>query len=194
MAARTQTSFYHKIQNVYGFTDQEIRRMQYTLSVIGYEGSKLIVFGLLFGILGLFMEYLVTLAVLLPIRIFAGGLHFNHYSSCFLFTAFFLVCPLALRHIMPPDGIQIALLAACMLTTLAIGPIPSIKRPPFSYRRYTQFRLIAGGVIAIYLFIFAVIREFPGKNICFWVILLQTIQLICAKLVRKGDTIYEKAQ
>lgn len=189
----SQTDIYRTIQNTYHFTDLEMKRLNYTLTVFFYEISKFIILAIVFSAAGLFQEYLVSILVLMPIRIFSGGIHFNHYTSCFLFTSAFFTAPILLQSVSVTEPVRLGILVLCLLTTFLIGPVTSQKRPPITYKRYTMFRLISSGLLLIYIFLLEVFRVLPYENICFWVIILQTIQLICARAARKGD-IHEKNQ
>lgn len=186
-----QSALYQKIQTTYDFTDFEMQKMNFTISVIKYELSKFLILGIIFALVGLFREYVVLMLTLIPIRTFSGGIHFNHYSSCFLFTAIFSSLPVLLSNIVLPHTIHVIILAVSVSIIYLTGPVTSPKRPPLQYGRYQTFRLISTGMVLIWFFVFAFARVFPYRNLCFWVISLQTIQLICAKLARKGE-IYEK--
>lgn len=188
-----QSALYQKIQTTYDFTDFEMQKMNFTISVFKCEGSKLIILGIVFAALGLFREYAILMLTLVPVRMFSGGIHFDHYYSCFMFTTLFSILPILLVGIILPQSVQIAVMAASIGITYLIGPVTSKKRPPIQYGRYRAFRLISTGVVLIWFFVFAFAGAFPYRNLCFWVIALQTIQLICAKIARKGDLIYEKA-
>lgn len=188
-----QIDIYKRIQNTYHFTDLEMRRLDFTLTMFFYEISKFIILAILFSAVGLFQEYAMSILVLMPIRIFSGGIHFNHYISCFLFTSVFFTVPILLRSVSPDEPVRLSLMAICLLATFLIGPVTSPKRPPITYKRYSSFRLISTGLLLIYLFLSEVFRVLPYENICFWVVILQTIQLICARVARKGD-IHEKIQ
>lgn len=187
-----QLERYKKIQEMYHFTDSEIQQLHYGVSILWYECSKFILLGIILGLLGRFQEYMITILVLLPLRIFSGGIHFNHYLSCFLFTGVFIACPIYLQNMvsMPESG-QLLLLLVCLITTAIVGPVASKKRPPLSRERYRLFRRITCGLLLLYIILFGIVRTFPGENICLLVIVLQTIQLLCAKMVRKGE-LHEK--
>lgn len=187
-----QSTLYHKIQTTYEFTDFEMQKINFMISVIKCELSKVIILGAAFAIFGFFTEYMVLMLTLIPIRMFSGGIHFNHYSSCFLFTSLFSVLPVLLTGIVLPHQTQLVILGLCVAIIYLIGPVTSTKRPPIRYERYRAFRLIATSVSLVWFFVFAFAGAFPYQNLCFWVIALQTIQLICAKIARKGDKIYEK--
>ncbi len=184
----SQLERYRELQITYGFTDAEIRYLQYGRSILICEGTKFILLGIILGLLGHFQEYVIVMITLLPLRIFSGGIHFNHYFSCLLFTACFIVCPILLQSaISIPDTAQLPLLFLCLIATAFAGPVPSKKRPPLSHRRYCSFRRITCGLLLIYIILFGFVRSFPGESLCLWVILLQTIQLLCAKGARKGE-------
>lgn len=187
----TQSGLYRKVQTDFAFTDLEMQQMKYTLSVLNYELSKFILLGVAASVFGLFAEYAVAMLVLLPIRIFSGGIHFNHYSSCLLFTGLFFTVPILLRDVAVPYSVCLVTLLVCLFITYLAGPVTSEKRPPIKYARYCRFRLISTGLMLMWLLIFAIVRVFPYQNICFWMIALQSIQLLCAKFARKGE-IYEK--
>ena len=188
-----QSALYQKIQTTYDFTDFEMQKMNFTISVFKCEGSKLIILGIVFAVLGLFREYAILMLTLVPVRMFSGGIHFDHYYSCFLFTTLFSFLPILLTGITLPHSVQVVVMAASIGITYLVGPVTSKKRPPIPYKRYWVFRLFSTGVVLFWFFVFAFAGAFPYRNLCFWVIALQTIQLICAKIARKGELIYEKA-
>lgn len=53
-------------------------------------------------------------------------------------------------------------------------------------------RITSSVILLIYTVAYLVMENVPHRNIIFWSIILQIIQLFCAKLARKGE-IYEKA-
>ncbi len=189
----TQSGLYRRIQTDYDFSDLEMQQMKYTLSVLNYELTKFILLGIVASIFGLFAEYAAAMLVLLPIRIFSGGIHFNHYSSCLLFTGLFFAVPILLRDVAVPYGVQLFALLVCLFITYLTGPVTAEKRRPITYEKYCRFRLISSGLVLMWFLIFAIVKVFPYQNICFWMITLQSIQLLCAKFARKGE-IYEKVK
>ena len=158
----TQSALYRKIQSTYHFTDFEMQRMKYTISVFHCEFSKLLILGIAFYIFGYFPEYIVLMLTLI-------------------------------NSIVLPYVGQLVILALSAGVTYLAGPVTSTKRPPMKYKKYREAQLVSTAIVVIWFFIFAFVRVFPYENLCFWVITLQTIQLICAKIARKGD-IYEKAE
>lgn len=188
-----QSALYQKIQTTYDFTDYEMQKINYTLSVFKCEFSKILILGAAFALFGIFPEFMVLLVMLVPVRRYSGGIHFRHYSSCFIFTALFFILPVLLGSVVLPFPLQPAILGISIAVTYITGPVTAPNRPPLEYKMYRKFRLISTGLVLAWSMIIAFAGAFPFRNICFWMIALQTIQLICAKFARKGD-IYEKAE
>lgn len=186
-----QSALYKKIQSTYEFTDYEMKRLDYTLSVFKCEGSKLFILAAAFAVWGHFPEYIIVILTLLPVRRYSGGIHFNHYGSCFLFTALFFVLPVLLDGVVLSYPVQLAVLLFNVTATYLVGPVTSRKRPPLEYKKYRKFRYMSTTFVFAWFILFAFVRVFPYGNLCFWVLTLQTIQLICARIARKGE-IYEK--
>lgn len=181
-----------KIQTSYQFTNNEMARMDYTLKVFFYETSKLLFFILFYLFVGKFPEYVACLIALLPLRWLSGGLHMKHYWSCFLFSFFlFSFIIFVLDGCVLPQNVQIFLLILCNLLLYWIGPVTSEKRKTMTRRRYLGMRYLSSGILLLYTILYFVLENVPHRTIVFWSIILQIIQLFCAKLVRKGE-IYEK--
>ncbi len=182
----------NKIQNSYQFSNREMAQMDYTLKVVFYEVSKLAFFILFFLCIGKFSEYIVCFISLLPLRWLSGGLHLQHFWSCFLFSLFFFcLIILGLSHFEIPPQLQIILLILCNFCLYAIGPVTSPKRKIMPKKQYHLMRILSSFILLIYTILYFVLENVPHRNIIFWSIILQIIQLFCARLVRKGD-IYEK--
>ena len=181
-----------RIQDSYQFTDKEMARMDYTLKVFSYELSKLLFFFLFFLFTGKFTEFLVCLIALLPLRWIAGGLHLKHNWSCFLFSfLFFSLIIFGLNGCVLPKLTQIILLVLSNCFLYIIGPVTSEKRNVMTQKRYHCMRYLSTGILLIYTILYFVLENVPHRSIVFWSIILQILQLICARLVRKGE-IYEK--
>ena len=181
-----------KIQESYQFTDKEMACMDYTFKVFFYEASKFLLYFWFFFYIGKFSEFVVCLIALLPLRWISGGLHLKHYWSCFLFSfLFFSVIILALDGCVLPQAVEIILLILCNVFLYLIGPVTSEKRKTMTQKRYQCIRYMSSGILLIYTILYFVLENVPHRSIVFWSIILQIIQLFCARLVRKGE-IYEK--
>lgn len=190
MSAYTKTL--DKIQTTYHFTDTEISRMDYTIRVFFYEASKIFVFIAIFTLLGKLEEYVICLVALLPFRWISGGLHFKNYWSCFLFSfLFFTIITNLLIQVNVPENFQFLIFLICNVAMYRIGPVTSKYKTPMTMQRYNFLRKLASVILILYTIFTLSLENVPHRNIIFWSVVLQVIQLFCAKLVRKGD-IYEK--
>lgn len=182
-----------KIQVSCQFTDTEIAHMDYTLRVLFYEFSKLLFFSLFFLFLGKFEEYAACLLALLPLRWLSGGLHLKNFWTCFLFSfCFFNLIILGLADCSLPIYLEMTLLILCNFCLYGIGPVTSAKRTVMSKRQYNYMRILSSSILLLYTVLYFVLENVPHRSILFWSIILQILQLFCARLARKGD-IYEKA-
>ncbi len=181
-----------KIQSTYQFSDGEISRMDYTIRVFFYEASKILIFIGFFSFFNKLDEYVVCLLSLLPFRWLSGGLHLKNYWSCLLFSfLFFAAITNLLIYVNLAKNFQFLILLVCNIAMYWIGPVTSNKRRPTTRQRYNFMRRLSSVLLLTYTILYFTLENIPHRNIVFWSIVLQVIQLFCAKLVRKGD-IYEK--
>ena len=181
-----------QIQSSYQFTDLEMAKMDYTLKVFAYELSKLVFFFVFFAVIGKFSEFAVCLVALLPFRWISGGIHLKHYWSCFFFRFFFFCVFLFMGEMFTlPLYAQISLFVLSNLLLFFIGPVPSAKRKVMTKKQYTNKRFLSSLILLVYTILYFALQNVPHRSVVFWSIILQIIQLICAKLTRKGE-IYEK--
>ena len=187
--------FLDRIQVSYHFTDLEMKRLKYTLKAVSSELVKTLLLALLFYQLGYFKEFFVGIIFLVTIRCNCGGLHMEHFTTCLLFTLVFM----SLAVIILPTYVSISYvlkifaLVVCIAVTFIIGPIASKKRPPAPPEMLRRFRNITIGLLVMDSIIILLLKTNPYADICFWIIVLQTIQLVGAKLAQKGEN-NEKVQ
>ena len=86
---------------------------------------------------------------------------------------------------------QISLFVLSNLLLFFIGPVPSAKRKVMTKKQYTNKRFLSSLILLVYTILYFALQNVPHRSVVFWSIILQIIQLICAKLTRKGE-IYEK--
>lgn len=183
---------WNTIQAVYGYTDLEIRRIQYTLKVIFSELSKIILLFFVFLFLHKAREYIIAVFVLCSLRRFSGGAHMSHHWSCLLCT--FLVIYLSIYpadYVILPEIFPPAAVLLCCLVTYLIGPIPSRQRPPYSYTDWKNFRIKSVIVLLFYFLTTILFPLYPYLDIVVWTIMIQTLQLVITKIIQKGEC-YEK--
>ena len=124
---------------------------------------------------------------LTSLRNFFGGLHCKRYASCFSFTFAFSSAGIVLSHLIVLNNkFQISLLAVIILISATTKPVTSASRPPLSAKLETIYRCCGMTILFIYFALFLTTQTFPYRNLCFWVIVLQTMQLTAASL-KKGE-------
>lgn len=163
-------------------TVREQKLFVYYLKCILYDVSKLILFLIIFHLLHLLPEFLLTFIVQFPLRTISGGLHFRHYWSCFAFSLVYLFLIIALSSkILIPFEIGIVLLLLCVIIIYQIGQVRSPSRPSLSDAELLHRKraaLIAAGCEAV---IAVLIYQTAFAPIIYWSIILHTLQLIIGK-------------
>lgn len=169
------------------FTPYELKLLRYFYLCIAYEGSKFIIMLFFFWTLQLQNEFLTEIFVLLTLRNFYGGIHFKHYLSCFAFTFSFIATGLLLAHyFFLNNAAQIVILLLSLIISCIIKPVTSSNRPPLSEKQEAIYHICGISILLLHIAFFISCKTFPYRNICFWVIVLHTLQLIVAKTFTKG--------
>lgn len=174
-------------------TQHEIALLKYTFLCFLTDGSKFLIMYLLFHLLSLSTDYLISLGVLLSIRNFTGGIHLKHYSSCLLFTFSFVSSVIFLSHsIAVNENIQIMTLLMMIPIVFIVGPVTCSKRPKLSEQQSLIYKSIACCILGIYTSVFICTKTIPYQNLMYWGIVFQIIQLVVAKLIKERRTYNEK--
>ena len=176
------------LRNKYHLSNYQIAQIAFLFKTIISELSKILIMGILFHEKLSF--YLFALFIMIIVRSAMGGLHFYTYISCLATSMLYLgLCLYILPGITLVKYLQLALLLACIIICNKIGPITSKYRPD-SCRQYFE-RCIK--FITIFILIYALILYIMPENqylsIGFWVIILHSLQLIAAKIRKKGEHI-----
>lgn len=187
--------FMEQIQTSYQFTDLEMKRLQYTLKAISSELIKTLLLSVLFFKLGYLPEFVIGVLVLITIRCNSGGLHMEHFISCLLFTLAFMISSVVIlpAYVPVPYTAKPLILGICILITYLAAPVQSKKRPPAAPEVRRRYRNRAAVLLFIYSIAVILLKTTPIADICFWIIVLQTLQLLCAFAAQKGGN-NEKAQ
>lgn len=168
----------------------EKAKLNYLISCIIYEGSKLFVFSLFFGYFHQLDSFVYSLMTLLPLRIISGGLHFKHYISCLVFSFLYLyLVNVTLMPLKLPLGISIILLYICAVTNYKFGPITSSSRPKLKPEEIRKGKLYIFIATCYELMLTVLFYDTPISVVGFWTIILHTLQLIIANYRKKrGET------
>lgn len=124
--------------------EETIQKMEYTIKAIFNELSKLIIFIILFSLLGKQISFLLCYLAFVSLRIFAGGLHCKTYWGCFTFS---LISFLMFIYI--PDLIdinirimQIIAYISCLFPAVFSPVLPSFRNIKSS-RKKTILKITA---------------------------------------------------
>lgn len=184
------------IQLEYGFTDFQMGQLRYTLECIFYEVSKFLLMGAYFAFIHKFTIYVFAIGVLLLLRTCTGGLHFKHYTTCFLFTFFFMFCGINLLPLIPiSKSYMLILLLFCLIANNYCAPVVSSYRPTPNGVKIRKSKIQACTIITIYTLLIYVCPSNLFCTVGFWITMLQSTQLIVAKIIKectKGGISNEK--
>lgn len=186
-------SFALKIQKMYGYTDYEMAVIKYSITALISELSKIIILSVFFLYIGKFDLFIASCVLLIFLRINSGGYHCKHYITCLLLTTIISAAAIILLPLIyiPNCSIILLTLTICLFTNYFIGPVPSPFRPEPSNSLIKTCKNNS----FITIFIFIIIVSIFNSNIVirpylvvgFWTIILHTLQLVIAKILRKGD-------
>ena len=184
MQANSKT--YTMLSEEFHFTDYQIKVIRYRLLSFLSESSKTLLMGFLFYQLGHLSEFLFAVQVLLFLRTCTGGIHLKHYVTCLFATTagfYFAVCALPLIPVTKP--VQLIMLFLCFAGNAYAAPVVSCYRPEPDGISIHKSKVQATVVICIYAALLYVIPEHPLITVGFWIIILQSTQLVAAKLIKQ---------
>lgn len=178
------------LKEQYEFSDYQIAQLEYLAKTLVSEFSKLLIMGIIFSnVLGI---YIFAVSVMLLLRTATGGLHCKKYLSCFLVSFSYMFLSLIVLPCIPVNKVfQLIFLFICMLGNYYIGPVTSTVHAPLRDQLVKRVKLQAFLIIFFYLTITYIIPESPYTIAGFWVIILHTLQLVAARITKKGDP-YER--
>lgn len=167
-------------------SNYEIAQIEFLLKTISSELSKMIIMGILFH--KHMVLYLFALCIMIYLRSTTGGLHFYTYIGCLTTSILYIgLATILLRNIVLPVYLQLTILFICILTCYWIGPMVSKYRQEPSPQKFCQCRNITCIGIFIYALITYIMPENQFITVGFWIIILHSLQLLTAKIRKKGD-------
>ncbi|SNS83043.1 accessory gene regulator B [Anaerovirgula multivorans] len=181
--------FAYKIYKEKLLSHGDIRKMKYAMRVIWNEFTKFIILLLFFFTLNKASLFFFSLALLLSIRLFSGGLHFQSGLLCFVVSfGFFSLAILILPHLF-----TMTISKALILTLISIiliydhSPQPSSFRPILNKKRKRMLRYLS--LFSTLLWTFILFKFVLAYNHNFfecgiWTICLQAFQLF----IGRGET------
>lgn len=178
------------LKKQYQFTDYQIAQLQYVWKTLASEISKLLIMGIIFNDrLGI---YAVAVTIMVLLRTATGGLHCRKYISCFLVSFSYMFLSIRILPLIPVNKVfQLILLFICMLCNYYVGPVTSTVHAPLGDGLVKRVKLQAFLIIFFFITVTYIIPENPYITAGFWVIILHTLQLVAARILKKGDP-YER--
>lgn len=175
------------IQTKYEFTDFQIAQLRYFFLTVFGELSKLILMGFLFREkIGLYIWAVILLRLT---RSASGGLHCKTYWGCFFLSLLYMFSAIELLPLLPVNKFwQMTGLFICIMVSHHIGPITSAKHPALSGEVQMKLRMKLVTVIFIFYIFLYIMPQNRYMTVGFWVIILNTLQLIIAKIKIKGES------
>lgn len=177
----------NKVQAEYGYTDYQIKLIQFTLTAIFYDLSKFIMFSIYFYATGKFFEFLFAAVPMLLLRTKTGGLHLKKYWSCLLvsFIYFFSVINVLPLIISVHPLAVYPVLLVCAVADYMIGPTSlkdraATEKSIIKKAKIQSFQVVF--IVAVLIFIFP---ETHYLIVSFWTVVLHTIQLSITKLLKE---------
>jgi len=169
----------------YHLSSYQIAQIIFLFKTLSSELSKIVIMGILFhNCLG---HYIFALFIMLCLRSITGGLHFYTYIGCLFTSILYLWSVLfPLSAINLTQYVKLTLLLVCILSCYMCGPIVSKYRSDFSEHYCKTSKKIVVSFIFFYTLLMYIIPENSFINTGFWVIILHSLQLIAAKIRKKG--------
>lgn len=178
------------LKKQYQFTDYQIAQLQYVWKTLASEISKLLIMGIIFSDrLGI---YAVAVTIMVLLRTATGGMHCKKYISCFLVSFSYMFLSVRVLPAIPVNKVfQLILLFGCMLCNYYVGPVTSTVHAPLGEGLVKRVKLQAFLIIFFFITLTYIIPENPYITAGFWVIILHTLQLVAARIIKKGEP-YER--
>ena len=173
------------LQTVHHLSSYQIAQIFFLFKALGSEFSKMLIMGILFH--DRFLEYLFALGIMLCLRCSTGGLHFYTYFGCLATSVLYLWLSL---YVMPlfyaPTYVYLCIMALCIFVCYIVGPITSKYRPPSTPQKDRRYKNFICAFLSIYAIILYFVPENNYIHIGFGIIILHTLQLLIAKIQKKG--------
>mgnify|MGYP002512619896 FL=1 len=178
------------LKKYYQFSDYQVAVLQFWGKTLASELSKLLIMGIIFH--DRLDLYTVALFVMIFLRTATGGLHCNRYISCFLVSFTYMFLAIIVMPEIPVNKVfQLILLFICMLCNYFVGPVTSTVHLPLKDGLVKKVRIQAFLFIFFFITVTYIVPESPYITVGFWVIILHTLQLVAARIIKKGEP-YER--
>lgn len=165
-------------------------KVNYGLEVLKNETSKFIIMLMFFWCIGYYKEYIFGLAMLIPIRLFSGGLHMKSKIGCQVFSfllIFLSVC------VLPKLNMEMyfyyAMQVLTVVITSVISPVKNPHRPIKTKRRYTNLKsktIVFVVINSLIIFVTFINNAGQYYYVGVWILMLNTLQLFISWIYSKA--------
>ena len=171
------------IKDKYELSNYQMAQLIFVFKTVSSELSKILIMGIMFQ--NHLKLYAFLLLIMCFIRTFSGGLHFSTYYGCLAASTLYI----GIIIFVLPLYIQLLLLLTCIIACYITGPVLSKYRTAFPKKQLYFSRNITCLIIFIYTITLYIIPQNPYFIAGTWMIILHSLQLIVAKIIKKGDFI-----
>ena len=162
-------------------------RIKYALSVILDEIEKVIGVLFVFKLLGRLQMFFVSFVVLMSLRVFVGGIHFEKRYQCFMFTLSFFLISVFMSEIFiiyKTAGFIICCLG--LMNIVLCVPLPSKHRILVSERREKRLRNRAMLVMSIWTICYIWSNTIVA-NLILWTVIVQQHEILYYKMFKQEE-------
>lgn len=182
-------SFTEYLRLQFSYDDDEIAKIKYSLEVFLYDFEKLLILFIIFFQINKSKEFVLCTLVLISIRTFAGGMHFNTFRHCFLASLLIFVLSIVILPMIPLNLLLVSIiLLVSFIINVIYSPITSIHRPKKTDKTKNIFRFVSSLIILMHSINILLLNRQSYLNCYIWIIAIQSIQLIFAKEMLKNET------
>lgn len=173
------------LKSTYQFSDYQIAQLNFLAKTLLSEASKIFIIGLFFRKELPF--FFICMLVLTLLRTTTGGLHCKTYLSCLAASCLYIILTLKVLPLIPISQIPaMILLIICAVIDYKIGPVTSNVHLPLSEATKQKGRICTLMTICFFIILMYIIPENLYAITGFWIIISHTLQLIAAKIRKKG--------
>ena len=177
---------FESIKKTYDFSDYQIAQLRFFFLSMFSEISKLLLISLFF--IDRLPLFIWTIIIFQVFRSSCGGLHCKTYWGCFFVSLGYMILSIRILPLIPTDKLfQIVTLFLCIIVSYRIGPLTSVLHPVLSEAVNIRLKNRVFFLIFIYLTILYIVPQNPYLVVGYWVIILNTLQLIAAKIQKKEE-------
>ncbi|MBQ4282988.1 MAG: accessory gene regulator B family protein [Lachnospira sp.] len=169
------------IQKSFGYSNYEIAQLRHAFKVYISEISKMLIIGLFF--ITRLPLFIWTLLIFQLMRQATGGMHFKTYISCLIASLSFFILSIDILPLIPVCRlIQLISLLICVIISHCLGPVISDIHMPLSKDAIAKAKLRLITIVFFYMLFLFIMPQNAYTNSGFWVIILNTLQLIVARI------------